>query len=117
LSGIRLSFDLNARSANWAYFGLALAEPRADLRNRSGLRLRARGVQAPLVELQIIDSESTGDGSRWRWLLELSDTADTYELRFAEAELAGGNPRVSPPLDTVLTRVSGLSVFVGGEGR
>ncbi len=89
LSGLRFDFDLRPDSDGWAIYSLLFDELRVDLSIKEGVRFRARGEDVPFAQLHIDSSEFQGEGPRWRWALELDQTATDYELRFRRRAVYG----------------------------
>lgn len=116
LSGLRLTFDLPRQSQGWAIYLLPLEEPNLDVRNKVGVRFRARGVGTQYVGLNIDSAEGDVGTTRWTWPLALDEQAKTYELHFAE--LVWPDPSLTGPTrDLVLTHVQEFVFVAGNQGQ
>src|SRR5690606_33333706 len=113
LTGVRLEFVVPRASENWAYSMLPLEEPDSDVRAFEGLRLKARGRDVERVQVLLHGAEMESTGPRYSFWIDVSETAATYELPFADAVWSGGGD--APALDSVLQRLEslGISVYTG----
>ncbi len=114
--GLRLKFGLPRESQGWAVYFLPLEAPNLDVRNKVGVRFRARGVGTKYVGLNIDSAEGDVGTTRWTWPLALDEQTKTYELRFAdliwpEPSLAG------PSQELVLTHVQEFVFVAANQGQ
>lgn len=110
LTGVRFEFAIPRTGQGWAYSMLPLKDPGADVRGFTGVRLKVRGLGAEFVQIQLNGVEMQTDGPRFAFWPELTETAQTVELPFAEAEWSGGDG--APELETVLQRLDSLGLFL-----
>jgi hypothetical protein len=113
--GLRFDFTLDASSENWAIYILPLATPNLDVRKRTGVRFRARGVGLGYAGLNLDSAEGDVGTQRWSWPLPVSARVQDYELRFDE--LVWNDATVQgPPRDLVLQHAQDFMFVLTGNG-
>lgn len=117
LTGLTLAFDMpEVEGGPWVSFALPFPDGETDLRERTGIRFRAKGTNLPgYARLRIESGASTDPSFAWNWELQLSDDADGYELPLTD--LFWPQEDQEPPVDvqTWLQHANGVSIVLAGQ--
>lgn len=117
LTGLTLAFDMpDVEGGPWVSFALPFPEGETDLRERTGIRFRAKGTNLPAyASLRVESGASTDPSFAWNWELALNDDADSYELLLDD--LFWPQEDRDPPVDveTWLQHANGVSIVLAGQ--